>query len=221
MSTVYKIHRGIYVIRQFFQSDLCCCAILIIPETVHYSAFSLCSQDLLKTLQFVLTSALFWWQSYCNVHLYYQHIEHNKNMVTVPEQLLHVIRQCVYTTLAMGMHPARILRQRSIPPPTVLFRRKVVQEINEDEASSGWKIGPWYEAKGSFWWREWKGGGMRWELEARPGQEVPHTYDMLTVVVYVMLSLLLVILGLLMCYLTLVSGTPSHLPSMQPLLSLH
>lgn len=108
----------------------------------------------------------------------------------------------------MGIHPARILRQRSIPPPSLLVRRKAVQEIVEEETSCGWKVGPWYEDKGIFWWREWKGGGW-WDLNATSGEDVPHTYDMVTVMAYVVMSLLLVVLGLFLCYFTLVSGTTS------------
>lgn len=106
----------------------------------------------------------------------------------------------------MGIHPARILRQRSIPPPTVLSQRKVVQE-GENVDTSGWKVGTWardnclYGRKDGSWWKDKDSG---------TSGDVPHTYDVVTVMIYVMLCLLLILFGLFMSCFTLVTGTTSN-----------
>ncbi|KAG7168559.1 ST7-like [Homarus americanus] len=106
----------------------------------------------------------------------------------------------------MGIHPARILRQRSIPPPTVLVRRcRVAHEAEEKDAPTGWRVGMWCEDRGLLGWRE--GGWWRDKESGASSGDVPHTYDVVMVMVYVMLCLLLVLLGVFLSCFTLISAT--------------
>nr|XP_045607749.1 protein ST7 homolog isoform X4 [Procambarus clarkii] len=107
----------------------------------------------------------------------------------------------------MGMHPARIMRQRSMPPP-VLRRYKVGHEGEEEEAESGWTVRMWCEDGGMVGWRDSKNGGWWWwGKKGGTSENVPHASQMVTVMIYVVLCLLLVLLGVFLSCFTLVSAT--------------
>ncbi|XP_064117434.1 protein ST7 homolog isoform X1 [Macrobrachium nipponense] len=109
----------------------------------------------------------------------------------------------------MGLHPARILRQRSLTPPSVLLRRSKVRQEDEVDTLT-WAFGSWTERGRLCNWQEWKYGGTLKELETETNSKdavVPTTYDVMSVVAHVIIGMLLLILALSMSCFTLMSAT--------------
>ncbi|XP_053644408.2 protein ST7 homolog isoform X2 [Cherax quadricarinatus] len=101
----------------------------------------------------------------------------------------------------MGIHPARILRQRSIPPPAVLVQRCKGHETQEEEARPACKVRMWCEDT-SFC--EWKDRGEWWCRGMEGGRNMP---QVVTIMVYMMLCLLLVLSAVFMSCFSVVSAT--------------
>lgn len=105
----------------------------------------------------------------------------------------------------MGIHPTRLLRQRSLPPPTVLMQRDVKESV---KCLEGRRLGAWGKHGDLFSWRDWKDSvWVRNEDTSHVGScEEPHAYDLVMVMAYVVLWFLMVMLVLSVGCLTLVSG---------------
>lgn len=102
----------------------------------------------------------------------------------------------------MGVHPARILRQRSIPPPSGL-RRKA-----GEEDPGGWRAGS-DESSLPGWRVDWR-GGARWcrdkdTLETQ--DDSPRVCDIMSVMLYVMMFILLLLFAVFMSFFTVISGS--------------
>lgn len=111
-----------------------------------------------------------------------------------------------WTIKAMGIHPTRLLRQRSLPPPTVLMQRDVKESV---KCLEGRRLGAWGKHGDLFSWRDWKDSvWVRNEDTSHVGScEEPHAYDLVMVMAYVVLWFLMVMLVLSVGCLTLVSAT--------------
>ncbi|XP_047496719.1 protein ST7 homolog isoform X2 [Penaeus chinensis] len=106
----------------------------------------------------------------------------------------------------MGIHPTRLLRQRSLPPPTVLMQRDVKETV---KCLEGRRQGAWGKHGDLFSWRDWKDSvWVRNDDASHVGScEEPHAYDLVMVMAYVVLWFLMVMLVLSVGCLTLVSAT--------------
>ncbi|XP_063612992.1 protein ST7 homolog isoform X1 [Penaeus indicus] len=106
----------------------------------------------------------------------------------------------------MGIHPTRLLRQRSLPPPTVLMQRDVKETV---KCLEGRRLGAWGKHGDLFSWRDWKDSvWVRNDDTSHVGScEEPHAYDLVMVMAYVVLWFLMVMLVLSVGCLTLVSAT--------------
>lgn len=111
-----------------------------------------------------------------------------------------------WTIKTMGIHPTRLLRQRSLPPPTVLMQRDVKESV---KCLEGRRLGAWGKHGDLFSWRDWKDSvWVRNEDTSHVGScEEPHAYDLVMVMAYVVLWFLMVMLVLSVGCLTLVSAT--------------
>ena len=107
----------------------------------------------------------------------------------------------------MGVHPARILRQRSFPPPSGL-RRKV-----GEEDTGWWRARPWYDEINLGWKLDWRRREV-WCKDmdnSETKDDNPHVCDIMCVMIYVMMFILLLLFAVFISFFTVISGTSPNL----------